>query len=105
MVRICLVHLTGKKFDRPIGPAWSKESRFRLLSANGRLRIGCQAYETMDPVCQGEKGHHTAPTNLAELWTASANIWQVIPVERSQNFVESMTRAAVIKARSCQTRY
>ncbi|GFW16350.1 glycine receptor subunit alpha-3 [Trichonephila clavipes] len=36
------------------------------------------------------KGHHTAPTNLTELWTALANIWQVIPVERFQNFVESV---------------
>ncbi|GFX02131.1 transposable element Tcb2 transposase [Trichonephila clavipes] len=29
---------------------------------------------------QGVNGHHTAPTNLTELWTALANIWQVIPV-------------------------
>ncbi|GFX04374.1 hypothetical protein TNCV_3975211 [Trichonephila clavipes] len=37
-------------------------------------------------------GHHTAPTNLTELWTALANIWQVIPVERFQKLVESMLR-------------
>ncbi|GFW91550.1 transposable element Tcb2 transposase [Trichonephila clavipes] len=49
---------------------------------------------------QDVKGHHTAPTNLTELWTALANIWQVIPTERFQKLVESMTSrvAAVIKA-------
>ncbi|GFX63017.1 uncharacterized protein TNCV_3465621 [Trichonephila clavipes] len=35
----------------------------------------------------GLKGHHTAPTNLTELWTTFANIWQVIPVERFQELV------------------
>ncbi|GFX06122.1 HTH_Tnp_Tc3_2 domain-containing protein [Trichonephila clavipes] len=47
------------------------------------------------------KGHHTSPTNLTELWTALANIWQVVPVECFQKLVESMPRrmAAVIKAR------
>ncbi|GFT16641.1 transposable element Tcb2 transposase [Trichonephila clavipes] len=50
---------------------------------------------------QGVKGHHTAPTNLTELWKALANIWQVIPIEGFQKLVESMPRhvAAVIKAR------
>ncbi|GFV27216.1 uncharacterized protein TNCV_869461 [Trichonephila clavipes] len=33
------------------------------------------------------KGHHTAPTNLTELWTTFANIWQVISVERFQELV------------------
>ncbi|GFT17513.1 HTH_Tnp_Tc3_2 domain-containing protein [Trichonephila clavipes] len=31
--------------------AWSDESRFRLLKADGRLRIWCQAHETMVPTC------------------------------------------------------
>ncbi|GFV81054.1 transposable element Tcb2 transposase [Trichonephila clavipes] len=30
---------------------------------------------------QGVKGRHTAPKNFTELWTALANIWQVIPME------------------------
>ncbi|GFV35515.1 transposable element Tcb2 transposase [Trichonephila clavipes] len=29
-----------------------------------------------DVLEQGLKGHHTAPTNLTELWTPLANIWQ-----------------------------
>ncbi|GFU01073.1 HTH_Tnp_Tc3_2 domain-containing protein [Trichonephila clavipes] len=33
------------------GVAWSDESRFQLLNANGRLRVWRQAYETMDPAC------------------------------------------------------
>ncbi|GFU50337.1 transposable element Tcb2 transposase [Trichonephila clavipes] len=36
---------------------------------------------------QGEKGYHTAPTSLSELWTALANIWQVIPVDFSKNLL------------------
>ncbi|GFU01765.1 transposable element Tcb2 transposase [Trichonephila clavipes] len=60
-----------------------------------------------DVLEQGVKGHHTSPTNLPELWTALANIWQVIPVERFQKLVESMFRreVAVIKARGGTTRY
>ncbi|GFW82428.1 transposable element Tcb2 transposase [Trichonephila clavipes] len=54
----------------------------------------------------GVKGYHIAREDLTELWTALANIWQVIPVERFQK-VESMPRrvAAVIKARGGPTRY
>ncbi|GFV37735.1 uncharacterized protein TNCV_1001731 [Trichonephila clavipes] len=32
--------------------AWSDESRFQLLNADGRLRIWHQAHEAMDPACQ-----------------------------------------------------
>ncbi|GBL91865.1 hypothetical protein AVEN_172782-1 [Araneus ventricosus] len=32
--------------------AWSDESRFRLLHADGRLRKGRQAHEAIDPACQ-----------------------------------------------------
>ncbi|GFU98903.1 hypothetical protein TNCV_3381491 [Trichonephila clavipes] len=48
-----------------------------------------------------ERPSHTAPTNLTELWTALANIWEVFPVEPFQKLVESMPClvAAVIKAR------
>ncbi|GFU59611.1 uncharacterized protein TNCV_3185821 [Trichonephila clavipes] len=31
---------------------WSDESRFRLLNADGRLRIWRQANEALDPACQ-----------------------------------------------------
>ncbi|GBN97761.1 hypothetical protein AVEN_225137-1 [Araneus ventricosus] len=34
------------------GVAWSDEFRFRLLHADGRLRISRQAHEAMDPACQ-----------------------------------------------------
>ncbi|GFU68529.1 transposable element Tcb2 transposase [Trichonephila clavipes] len=40
-----------------------------------------------DALEQGVKGHHTAPTNLTELWAALANIWQVISGERFQNLL------------------
>ncbi|GFW68651.1 transposable element Tcb2 transposase [Trichonephila clavipes] len=60
-----------------------------------------------DVLEQGVKGHHTALTNLTELWTALANIWQVIPVEHFQKLVESVPRrvAAIIKARGGLTHY
>ncbi|GFU26547.1 transposable element Tcb2 transposase [Trichonephila clavipes] len=41
---------------------------------------------------QDVKSHHTASTNVFELGTALANIWQVLPVERFQKLVESMPR-------------
>ncbi|GFT00384.1 transposable element Tc1 transposase [Trichonephila clavipes] len=52
-----------------------------------------------DVLEQSVKGHHTLLTNLTELWTALANIWQVIPLERFQKLVESIPRrvGAVIK--------
>ncbi|GFV41077.1 transposable element Tcb2 transposase [Trichonephila clavipes] len=31
--------------------AWSDEFRFRILNANGRLRIWHQGHEAMDPAC------------------------------------------------------
>ncbi|GFT03442.1 transposable element Tc1 transposase [Trichonephila clavipes] len=31
---------------------WSDESRFRLLNADGRLRIWRQAHEALDPACK-----------------------------------------------------
>ena len=53
------------------------------------------------------KGHHAAPRNLTEIWTALANIWQVIPREHFQKLVESMLHcvAPVIKVRGGPTRY
>ncbi|GFX89678.1 transposable element Tcb2 transposase [Trichonephila clavipes] len=53
-----------------------------------------------DVLEQGVKDHHTAPTNLIELWTTLDNIQQVIPVELFQKLVESTSRRveAVIKA-------
>ncbi|GFV52879.1 transposable element Tcb2 transposase [Trichonephila clavipes] len=60
-----------------------------------------------DVLEQYMKGHHTATTNLTELWTALVNNWQVIPVERFQKLAESMPCrvAAVIKAIGGPTRY
>ncbi|GFT09831.1 transposable element Tcb2 transposase [Trichonephila clavipes] len=60
-----------------------------------------------DVLEQCVKGHHTVPTNFTELWTALANIRQVILVKRFQKSVESMPRrvAAVTKARGGPTRY
>ncbi|GFX76690.1 juvenile hormone acid O-methyltransferase [Trichonephila clavipes] len=52
---------------------------------------------------QDGKGHHKAPMNLTELWTALANIWPFIPVERFQKLVELWQ--AVIKTRGGPTRY
>ncbi|GFV35701.1 transposable element Tc1 transposase [Trichonephila clavipes] len=111
--------------------AWSDE--LRLLNANGRPRIWCQAHEIMVSPCQfgtvqglsdsiivwvsfvvlfaifeqGVKGHHPAPTILAELKTALANIWQFIPVEHFQKFAESIPRrvAAIFKAGGDPTGY
>ncbi|GFV35636.1 transposable element Tcb2 transposase [Trichonephila clavipes] len=41
---------------------------------------------------QDVKCHHTAQTNITELWPALANSWQVIPVERFQKLIKSMPR-------------
>ncbi|GBM55978.1 Transposable element Tcb2 transposase [Araneus ventricosus] len=53
------------------------------------------------------KAHHTTPATLTELWTALADVWQAIPVERFRKLGESMLRrvAAIIKARGGPTRY
>ncbi|GFX81120.1 hypothetical protein TNCV_1911121 [Trichonephila clavipes] len=53
------------------------------------------------------KDHHTSATNLTELWTALANIWKVIQVERFQKLVESMPRrvADFMRTRGDPTRY
>ncbi|GFX34319.1 transposable element Tc1 transposase [Trichonephila clavipes] len=107
--------------------ARSDKPRFQLRNADSRLRIWRQAHGAMNPAChvgtvqghggsimhlwdvleQGVKGHHTASTNLTELWRALAIIWQVISVERFQKLVESMSRRveAVIKTRESPTRY
>ncbi|GFV29400.1 transposable element Tcb2 transposase [Trichonephila clavipes] len=60
----------------------------------------------LDILEQDVKGHHTAPTNLIELWTALANIWLFIPEERFQKLTVSMPRSvsSVIKARRRPTR-
>ncbi|GFT25185.1 transposable element Tcb2 transposase [Trichonephila clavipes] len=60
-----------------------------------------------DVLEQDVKGNHTAPTNLTELWTALANIWQVNPMEPFQKFVEPIPRrgAVIIKVREGPTRF
>ncbi|GFW49025.1 hypothetical protein TNCV_3902231 [Trichonephila clavipes] len=59
------------------------------------------------PCCllAGVKGHNTATMILMELWTALANIWQVISVELYQKLIESIPRrvTAFIKARGGST--
>ncbi|GFX80293.1 transposable element Tc1 transposase [Trichonephila clavipes] len=71
--------------------AWSKESRFRILNTDGRTprSLDLNPIEHLWDVLEYDvEGHHTAPTYLIELWTALANIWQVIAVERFQKLVE-----------------
>ncbi|GFV20842.1 transposable element Tcb2 transposase [Trichonephila clavipes] len=60
-----------------------------------------------DVLEQRVKSHHTAPTNITELWTVLVNIYQFIPLEPFQKLVESMTGcvAAVTKAKRGSTRY
>ncbi|GFX12152.1 transposable element Tcb2 transposase [Trichonephila clavipes] len=59
--------------------AWSDESRFRLLNADGRLIMWCQAYEAMDPARRDGtvQGHGD-----------SINVWAVF----SQHCLESFVR-------------
>ncbi|GFT14069.1 hypothetical protein TNCV_3641531 [Trichonephila clavipes] len=65
------------------------------------------ASRTTNVLKQSVKSHHTEPTNLTELYTALANIWQIILVERFKKLVESMSHlaAAVFKARAGPTCY
>ncbi|GFW84748.1 hypothetical protein TNCV_1814781 [Trichonephila clavipes] len=56
-----------------------------------------------DGLEQGVKNHHTALTNLTELWAALANILQVIPLDRFQKYGES--RTDIIRDRGGPTRY
>ncbi|GFX82048.1 hypothetical protein TNCV_2572451 [Trichonephila clavipes] len=88
-----LVAKFGDKWGSNLSP------RSLLLSVNEEF--------VMDVLEQGVKGHHTAPTNLIEFWTALANIWQVIPVACFQKLVESMPRRmeTVIKATGVSTLY
>ncbi|GFU29331.1 transposable element Tcb2 transposase [Trichonephila clavipes] len=53
---------------------------------------------------QGVKGHHAALTNLTELRTALANIWQVIPVKRFQKLFESIPRGSRYQGQRGTTR-
>ncbi|GFX26120.1 transposable element Tcb2 transposase [Trichonephila clavipes] len=48
---------------------------------------------------QDVKGHLSAPMNLTELWTALANIWEVIPVENFQKLVEYMPSCVVARSK------
>ncbi|GBN70800.1 hypothetical protein AVEN_172431-1 [Araneus ventricosus] len=60
-----------------------------------------------DVLEKGVKVHQTTPATLTELWTALADVWQAIPVERFRKLAESMPRrvAAVIKATGGPTRF
>ncbi|GFW34759.1 uncharacterized protein TNCV_953871 [Trichonephila clavipes] len=61
----------------------------------------------LDALEQGVKGHLKTPTNLTELRTALANIWQVISLENFHKLVESLPRrvVAVINVREGPTRF
>ncbi|GFT79010.1 transposable element Tc1 transposase [Trichonephila clavipes] len=49
--------------------AWSDESRFRLLNANGRLRKWRQAHEAMAPACQDGNVHENCTSH--KYWLAT----------------------------------
>ncbi|GFU44449.1 DDE_3 domain-containing protein [Trichonephila clavipes] len=84
-----IVHLTS--------PGWLDEysSDFSVVNCPPRSPDLNSIEHLWDVLEQGVKDHHTAPTYLTELWTALANIWQVILVERFQELVAS----------SCGSRY
>ncbi|GFS63621.1 transposable element Tcb2 transposase [Trichonephila clavipes] len=99
----------GTSHKSQLASSWLDEysSDFSVINCPPRSPALNLIEHLWDVLEQGVKGHHTAPTNLTEVWTALANTWQVIPVERFQKIVESMPCrvAAVIKTRGGSTRY
>ncbi|GFW82334.1 transposable element Tcb2 transposase [Trichonephila clavipes] len=93
--------------------AWARERRdwsvedWKRVTWSDECPVLNPIEHLWDVLEQSVKGHHTEPKNLTEFWTALANIWQFIPVERFQKLVESMVRrvAVIIKARGGPTRY
>ncbi|GFV67797.1 transposable element Tc1 transposase [Trichonephila clavipes] len=74
-----------------LATGWLDEHSSDLSVLNWPPRIpGLNPFEPLWNVLeQSMEGHHTAPTDLTELWIALANIGQVILVERFQKLVES----------------
>ncbi|GFU04607.1 uncharacterized protein TNCV_4376931 [Trichonephila clavipes] len=67
--------------------AWSDESRFRLLNADGRLRIWLQVQETMDPAyqvgtVQGYGGSIMVWGALFAIFGVRTNLPQCNPIRR-----------------------
>ncbi|GBM01549.1 Transposable element Tc1 transposase [Araneus ventricosus] len=56
-----------------------------------------------DVLEKGVKAHHTTPATLTELWTALADVWQAILVERFSKLVESMPRRLAALSRPEET--
>ncbi|GFT82122.1 transposable element Tcb2 transposase [Trichonephila clavipes] len=95
------------KFRLATGCLDEHSSDFSVINWPPRSPVLNPIEHLWDILEQGVKGYHTAPTNFTELWTALANIWQVVPVERFQKFIEFMPRrvAGFIKTRGGPTRY
>ncbi|GBN10774.1 Transposable element Tcb2 transposase [Araneus ventricosus] len=92
-----------------LATAWLDEHSSDFSVMNWPLRISDLNLigHLWDVLEKGVKAHHTTPATLTELWTALADVWQAIPVERFRKLVEFIPRrmAAVIKARGGTTRY
>ncbi|GFV11397.1 hypothetical protein TNCV_1046161 [Trichonephila clavipes] len=110
-------HLTIHKVNTPLhmlcaSQKFSGQHDYRISTRKLPLELlwkpRLKSYGASTDVLEhGGIGHHTAPMNFTELWTALANNWQVIPVEPFQNLFEFMSLrvAAVIKSRAGPTRY
>ncbi|GFX15892.1 transposable element Tcb2 transposase [Trichonephila clavipes] len=81
---------TSFKFRLATGWFDEQSSDFWVINWPPRSRDLNPIEHLWDVLEQGIKGHHATPTNLTGLWTALANIWQVIPLERFQKLDESM---------------
>lgn len=49
------------------------------------------------------KAYHT-PAIISEVWTALADVWQIIPVERFHKLVEFMSRRVAASSKTINTR-
>ncbi|GFY10908.1 transposable element Tcb2 transposase [Trichonephila clavipes] len=92
-----------------LATGWLDEHSSELPVINWPLRSpNLNPIENLWVVLEQEmKGRHIAPTNLTELWTDLANIWQVIPMERFHKLIEYKPghAAAFIKASYGPTLY
>ncbi|GFY06163.1 transposable element Tcb2 transposase [Trichonephila clavipes] len=98
---------TSRKFQLATGWLDEHSSEFSVINWQPRNSEPNPIERLWDVLEQDVKGHHTASTNLTELWTVLANIWQVILMERFQKLVEFLPRrvAVVIKVRGGLTCY
>ncbi|GFX69386.1 HTH_Tnp_Tc3_2 domain-containing protein [Trichonephila clavipes] len=72
--------------------AWSDDSPFRLLNANGKLRIWRQAHEAMDPTCQvGTVQGHGSPSNsINEPYSTLDSFTQYLTSHSNGTFPETL---------------